>query len=112
MSAETADTPVTTGAIRNWLPIVLALATVAAGGFASYLQLKFELEAVQARLGLIETNGTDHTRAALARVKSLEDGAAETQRVMREQGVTLERVDRRLGLLLCRTDRRYCDVER
>ena len=63
MSAETADTPVTTGAIRNWLPIVLALATVAAGGFASYLQLKFELEAVQARLGSIRRRTARTTRA-------------------------------------------------
>lgn len=114
MSATTAhdDDVLRPSSIRAWWPVLLGALTLAGGGFASYLQLRFEIETMAARLASIETRGSDSARTAIARVEALEAGASETQRVVREQGVTLERIDRRLGLLLCRTDRRYCDVER
>lgn len=113
MSAQVADDDVIrTGTIRNWLPLLIATLTLAAGGLTSYVRLTYELEAVTARLASIESGGTQHTRSAIARVEALERGAVELQAVVKEQSTTLDRVDRRLGLLLCRTDRRYCDVER
>lgn len=113
MSATTHDTDVIRpSAIRAWWPVMVGAIGLAAGGLASYLQLRFELELVTSRLGQIEARGSDHSRQALARVEALESGAAETRQIVTAQGITLERIDRRLGLLLCRTDRRYCDVER
>lgn len=106
------DDTIRTSTLKAWAPLIITIITLGGGGFASYLRLRFELETVTARLTAIETRGTDHSRAATARVEALESGAAETRRIVKDQGVTLERIDRRLGLLLCRTDRRYCDVER